>query len=503
MAKPAIESLASAYQTIEELLRDFRKSPILQDYFAGQYCSLFFGNVIQNIFQNLNNKNISDLRLKRGQISKIRREYSAVAKKARAAISMSLQNEVVGETFYNHFRTDLLGRFPDCVKIVESIEQEIGYAEAKLHLKRRMKEMSGLGMTKGDLGVELKTVAMEQFIAQNGRMPSTREIERIMKKATMEMAPEISKVILKQLKKGSRSLLEGQADDRRRFEARLYRRWRGAIDLLECLIKVSIEAGEKLQERTKETDDPSKCFKREALTKLHARALHISNEILILLKAGYADGANARWRSLHELAIISLFLLENDDEVAQRYLDHADIKTFKEAKDYRSSYKKLGYPPLQVKEFNAIKRQRDNLIINYGKDFGENDWNWIPDKILTCRNFRELEKKVKLGHWHPFYNSSCDSVHGGAKGFYRISLMDELQGKVHLVGPSNYGLADVLMNASVSLLHVTYSLLKLDADFDDLVSMWVIYYFAMEIKEKAPKIQSRLEEDERKILVGK
>jgi hypothetical protein len=41
--------------------------------------------------------------------------------------------------------------------------------------------------------------------------------------------------------------------------------------------------------------------------------LQIFNEILVLLKSGYADGANSRWRSLHELAVISFFLLDNNN----------------------------------------------------------------------------------------------------------------------------------------------------------------------------------------------
>ena len=52
--------------------------------------------------------------------------------------------------------------------------------------------------------------------------------------------------------------------------------------------------------------------------------------------------------------------------------------------------------------------------------------------FCTCRNrhFRELEKHVKLDRLHPFVNLSCNAVHGGSKGFYRLGLNEDLQDKL-------------------------------------------------------------------------
>ena len=106
------------------------------------------------------------------------------------------------------------------------------------------------------------------------------------------------------------------------------------VDLFECLIRVSLESASG--HRSKLLINPvckAYPYKLNAIVKIQARAIQIANEIFILLKAGYPDGANARWRSLHELAVISFFLKDSPDEVSQRYLEHELIKRFKDAKD--------------------------------------------------------------------------------------------------------------------------------------------------------------------------
>lgn len=72
-----------------------------------------------------------------------------------------------------------------------------------------------------------------------------------------------------------------------------------------AVIKISLEAGEKKKTKLKNVVNDENFFKHDALIQMHARALQISNEILVLLKSGYADGAYSRWRTLHELTVLS------------------------------------------------------------------------------------------------------------------------------------------------------------------------------------------------------
>jgi hypothetical protein len=56
-----------------------------------------------------------------------------------------------------------------------------------------------------------------------------------------------------------------------------------------------------------------------ALTRLHARACQVAAEILALMQHGFADGAMARWRTLHEIAVIATFLRDRGEVMAERY----------------------------------------------------------------------------------------------------------------------------------------------------------------------------------------
>src|SRR4051812_37136287 len=44
--------------------------------------------------------------------------------------------------------------------------------------------------------------------------------------------------------------------------------------------------------------------RHEVVTRLRARAITVADEAITLLRAGLASGAMARWRTLHELAVV-------------------------------------------------------------------------------------------------------------------------------------------------------------------------------------------------------
>lgn len=61
-----------------------------------------------------------------------------------------------------------------------------------------------------------------------------------------------------------------------------------------------------------------------ALRQIHARACQQFLEITYLIKAGFADGAFARWRSMYELSVVADFLIDNDESVSLAYIKSAD-----------------------------------------------------------------------------------------------------------------------------------------------------------------------------------
>lgn len=67
-----------------------------------------------------------------------------------------------------------------------------------------------------------------------------------------------------------------------------------------------------------------KQYRLAALRQIHARACQQFLEITYLIKAGFADGAFARWRSMYELCVVADFLMDNDESVALAFVEAAN-----------------------------------------------------------------------------------------------------------------------------------------------------------------------------------
>ncbi len=445
----------------------------------------------------MNIENIKELKLPKNMIAKIKNEYKEMRKEIKLAIS--LEYNKVDEKYYNCFKHRVKKDFPDFLTIINEMENIINLNGARQYLRDKEKEIRKSGKTPKDADYNssfIKT-ALEVWVSKENRIPDIHKMDRLVKAFVQDVIPKVSEKIVGHLQKNSKEMLNSQRALLKGFEHRLYRRWKKPLDLLDCLIRVSLESVEGHGKKLARTTDKTNDYKRTALIKIHARALQISNEILTLLKSGYADGANARWRSLHELAAISFFLNDNHNDVSKRYLEHDIIKRFKEAEGYRLYYKKLGYPPIQRNEFNKLRKEHDKLIKVYGNEFKYHmGWGWIPQNILKNRTFEGLEKHIKLDKLRPFYSLASNAVHGGARGFYRLCLMDESQDKLHLVGPSNYGLADPIQNTAISLLHVTICILGIEPDFESIIQMHVMNSYVDEIGPKAVEIQGAIETEE-------
>ena len=158
------------------------------------------------------------------------------------------------------------------------------------------------------------------------------------------------------------------------------------------------------------------------------------------MHAGFADGAHARWRSLHEMAVVASLIQENDQELAERYLLHEKVQQYKLACEYQEAYRRLDFEPLAKETFDTLKVQRDELIARFGEAF-KNDYGWASSAIGSDRpTMSDIEQHVQLGHLRPFYRMASDNVHPNSHGVYfRLGLHSSQKDEVLLAGPSNWG----------------------------------------------------------------
>jgi len=310
-----------------------------------------------------------------------------------------------------------------------------------------------------------------------------------------EMMTEISDLVLQRLKRSARPMLRDRRTTMSLFEANLSQVWGKAIDLLEMHLAMSIEAGESFNAEFRPSASSNNDHVFEVLSRLHARACQVASEVITLLKAGHADGAHARWRSLHEISVVSSFIAKHGNDLAERYLLHEGIESYRAAQQYQDCCQRLGYEPMTVKEFSNICSRRQSLIEQFGKSY-DNDYGWASGAVGKERpTFSDIEKAVGLDHLRPYYRMASYNVHANPKGvFFKLGLYPGTE-DILLAGPSNVGLIDPGHATALSLGQVTVTLLITRPNLGRLVVCDILIKLGDEIGEKFWLADRKLQTD--------
>ncbi len=309
------------------------------------------------------------------------------------------------------------------------------------------------------------------------------------------LAAEIADSMLVSLKKDAESGLGSHKQDRKDFETRLYGRWKHPLDLLDLAIAVNTEAGDEFNQKFQNDAVDSGDAEFEALSRLHARACQVSSEVLALLHAGFADGAHARWRSLHEMAAVASIIHEHGQELAERYLLHETVQQYKLAVEYQKSWGRLGVEPPSQEDLDTLKARHDELITRFGKRFKE-EYGWASSVIRKggSPTMRDIEQHVHLDHLRPYYRMASDNVHPNSHGaYFRLGLHPAREETVLLAGPSIFGLADPGHSTAISLGQITANLLATESDLDCIVILKVIEALTHGVGEAFLKVHQELE----------
>ncbi len=282
--------------------------------------------------------------------------------------------------------------------------------------------------------------------------------------------------VVEELHAATPAMLIDYAALRAGFEIRLRDPWGPAFDRFEALLVSAREAGERFTERhadkaAAEGDDGDALF--NALARLHVRAVRVADEVFSLLRSGHAGGALARWRTLHEIAVVMAFLAEHGPDLAERYLLHDAVASWRGLLDYQLFADRLGDIPFSDEEVAQMRAERNALIARFGAPYGE-EWGWAAEALGKPRpTFRDIENAADLAHWRPYGRWASQNVHAGPRALFNVMGVDDEQ-DILLAGASNSDLADPGANTAFSLALATVELLATRAGMEELVSMQVV-----------------------------
>lgn len=149
--------------------------------------------------------------------------------------------------------------------------------------------------------IELKIDGDKEFKEIEGKLSNFTKL-------FPQLSFEIAESLLKSLRKRLKAHQKQNKNIHISFNNNLKRIWGKPIDLLEMLYFIAEETGDNYNHHFRPLASSQNNFVFEVLTRLHARGCQITSEIILLLRNGFADGAHARWRTLHEISIVAYFI---------------------------------------------------------------------------------------------------------------------------------------------------------------------------------------------------
>ena len=286
--------------------------------------------------------------------------------------------------------------------------------------------------------------------------------------------------------------------DMDRFRADLEERWGKGFNCLRMLIELSRDIGTDFLCRTRRSGSARRIHLNRALCLLHVRALQISSEMMTLMENGFADGAMARWRTLHEVTCVAMVLNDGGDALAERYLAHGIVETRKGLLQYERCHAWLGYSPIPKRKAAHIERQYMAVIDRYGKEFG-GDYGWAAAHLNEPKpNFSQIEMAAGKGMMRSHYKMASQNVHATTKGIsYRLGSIDKA---LHAIaGSSNVGFVEPGQNLALSLLHITTILFPRRWNLDRVVQLSVLTQLQERVPQALAKSERAIVRDEQRI----
>jgi hypothetical protein len=226
-------------------------------------------------------------------------------------------------------------------------------------------------------------------------------IESRMPDLIQGVAGEVSNSILRDLKRKWRAESRRQEREFSGFAKRLQKRWGAPIEGLRMLLTISRELGAIVNDRIRNSPESTDKNLVEVLTRSHARACQITEEIICLMTSGFADGAMARWRTLHEVAITAIFVSEHGEQLAERYVLHQSVESKRAADEYARYRARLGVEPLDAADVESVEKDFAALRTRFGKDF-VNRYGWAAQHLrMRDPSINDVERAVGIDHLRP------------------------------------------------------------------------------------------------------
>lgn len=305
------------------------------------------------------------------------------------------------------------------------------------------------------------------------------------------------KGFLEALKEAAPEMLAEEVEQRNEFEAGNGLRWKEPLELLTMLFRICSEIGEAHAHEGPYEVDP---LLFDTLARLHPRGLLAVSEVHCLLRGGFADAALARWRTLHEIVVVSMFVAKHGIDAALPYRLNFAFASERASKQYNEYAERANLKPFTSEELSAAAAESAGAEQRLGRRL-KTDWDWAAAILGTARpTFFDLERDVGLDHWRPRYKWASQNTHAGYREMFGTLGMSEAKQAVFQIGPSNSGLVDPIHMVAIALMNLTTTFVFFPKpNLDRVVMTKVLQAIVDEIGETALIASRRTAEDSEQI----
>ncbi|EPQ5627071.1 DUF5677 domain-containing protein [Enterobacter hormaechei] len=271
--------------------------------------------------------------------------------------------------------------------------------------------------------------------------------------------------------------------------------WKDALELLEMHIEICIRSGSNFSENRILTTDTLYENHIGLLIRLHAKACLTANEILCLLKNGFADAAHARWRSLHEINVTLKFIQTFGPKCSERFIAHEIYDSYYGMKSHKNHEHRLQEKGPSEHDCEVITKLFRNAIKKYGKEF-DSQYGWaIPflNNSSGKAGFQSIEKAVNLDHMRPYFKWASQRIHINTKTIIKSLSLPYDENQTLNIGPSNYGLTDPAQGMAISLGQATAWLIMTEESEKNVITINLLSELGQTIGREFLKAARKLE----------
>lgn len=283
------------------------------------------------------------------------------------------------------------------------------------------------------------------------------------------------------------------------IRTRILKDWAGPLDSLRMLLALCAEEGDNFNIAHLRSARSREVGRTQALARLHIRACRIAREILLLLENGFTEGAQARWRTLHEVTVTAALIAEGGDSLAERYFDHEVVDRKKALDDHRRAVAAGGEPPVGRRDATALEEEFAAAVAKYGKQF-RGMYGWASDQlgIPADPKFHDLQEVAGYLNLKLRYRLSSFDTHASPKALEQpVHRWDPT---THVPGTFEAGFEAPAVDMAYAITQITALLYPQPWDLDAVVFVSALSRLREELADAWVRTARNIDKRERRSI---